>query len=144
MGRRIESFLVDRLPNLEPAGGDDLLGASVFHPDRALRPRQLVVVIAGRPHGYDEKGGEHPRGLRPDEFAGLFVDSPDEFLRAVHCIESLSREWDDDAVRGFLRNLGHSQPDAEDLEYIRSKMRRGRPPGKLKTLVQSLYDSEAS
>jgi hypothetical protein len=122
---------------------DEMLGRNVFHPDPARRPDQLLVVIAGRPHGYDETRGQHPRGLRPDEFSGLF-DSSQEFSQAVCRIEGLSREWDDKAVRGFLRNLGYDQPDAEDLEVIQSKMRKGRPPGKLKTLVRSLQDSEAS
>jgi hypothetical protein len=122
---------------------DEMLGRNVFHPDCTQRPGQLLVVIAGRPHGYDEKRGEHPRGLRKDEFVGLF-ESTEGFSQAVYPIEGLSREWDDDAVRGFLRSNGFYQPEAEDLEIIQSKMRKGRPPGQLKMLARLLHDSEAS
>jgi hypothetical protein len=120
---------------------DELLGRNLFHPDHAQRPSQLLVVIAGRPHGY--KDGEHPRGLRSDEFASLF-DSHDEFAQAVYRIEGLSREWDDGTIQSFVRILGYPPLDAVELSFIRDKMyNKGWTPGKLKTVVQSWYESEA-
>jgi len=121
---------------------DELLGRNLFYPDHAQRPSQLLVVIAARPHGY--KRGEHPRGLRSDEFASLF-DSQGEFAQAVYRIESLSREWDDDTIQAFVRNLGYPPLEASDLSFFRDKMyNKGWTPGQVETVVQSMYESEAS
>jgi len=113
---------------------DEFLRNHALHPDSARRPDKLGVVVAGRP--YDPASSTE--GLRPDEFRRFFR-SQEEMEASVLSVASLS-EWEEDHISQFMVLNGLSRPTAEDIQLIKSSLRRGLSLEKIRTFVKWLAD----
>jgi hypothetical protein len=109
---------------------DELLRNHCFNPDENLRPANLAIVLASRPHGKEQR-----HGLRDDEFIRLFADAQ-EYAAVVLSRTSLS-DWDADHVRAFLDQHGIINVDDAEINFIRDSLKKGR------SLFQILNVAEA-
>ena len=109
---------------------DELLRNHCFNRDKNLRPANLAIVLASRPHGKEQR-----HGLREGEFIRLFADEQ-EYAAIVLSRTSLS-DWDSEHVRDFLDQNEITNVDDDDINYIRDSLKKG------KTLLQILSAMEA-
>jgi len=109
---------------------DELLRNHCFNRDKNLRPANLAIVLASRPHGKEQR-----HGLREGEFIRLFADEQ-EYAAIVLSRTSLS-DWDSEHVRDFLDQNEITNVDDDDINYIRYSLKKG------KTLLQILSAMEA-
>jgi hypothetical protein len=114
---------------------DEVIGHHVLHEDVSLRPARLALVIAGRPRDPIKT----PHGLRPDPFKRFF-SSDDLMAATVKSFASLS-EWDNDHVRDFVKLGGFSEPDDDEVNFIRTRLKQGLSLEKIVSILK-LYRAE--